>query len=45
LNLVIGPAPDLPAINRDHVLSTPQPSGVTNPSPVMATRRTPFKAR
>src|SRR4051812_11607170 len=42
LNRVMGPAPDLPSSRRDHVVSTPQPSGVTNPSPVMTTRRRAF---
>ena len=32
-------APLLPASSRDQVASTPQPSGVTRPSPVMTTRR------
>src|SRR5215468_11465801 len=32
-------APLLPAISRDQLASTPQPSGVTSPRPVMTTRR------
>src|SRR5690606_29107923 len=32
-------APLWPASSRDHVASTPQPSGVTRPKPVMTTRR------
>src|SRR3954467_15226577 len=42
LNRVIGPAPDLPSSRRDHVVSTPQPSGVTNPKPVITTLRGAF---
>src|SRR5690606_14847159 len=32
------PSPDSPLIRRDHVASTPQPSGVTRPRPVTTTR-------
>src|SRR6056297_196423 len=34
----IAPAPDSPATSRDHVASTPQPSGVRSPIPVTTTR-------
>src|ERR1700744_216302 len=39
LNLVMGPAPDLPARRPAQLSSTPQASGVTRPSPVTTTRR------
>src|SRR5713226_9458917 len=38
-NRVIGPAPERPAIRPSQVLRTSVPRGVTNPRPVIATRR------
>src|ERR1700744_1627393 len=45
LNLVMGPAPDLPAKRLAPLSSTPHASGVTRPSPVITTRRTGRKSR
>src|SRR6202012_820520 len=39
LNLVMAPAPDLPAKRPAQLSSTPQASGVTRPNPVTTTRR------
>src|SRR5467141_4758753 len=38
-NRVIGPAPERPAMRPSQVLETLVPRGVTNPRPVIATRR------
>src|SRR6266849_3247149 len=38
-NRVLGPAPERPAIRPSQVLRTSVPRGVTNPRPVIATRR------
>jgi len=37
-NLVIGPAPDMPARRQDQLSSTVFPTGVTSPRPVTTTR-------
>jgi hypothetical protein len=45
LNAVIGFAPLCPFRIRDHVVSTPHPSGVTIPRPVTTTRRKALSRR
>src|SRR5579871_1403742 len=44
-NLVIGPAPDSPAIRLAQAVATSHPSGVTSPIPVITTRRMCFSQK